>query len=264
MEVTSPKEFPIRGESEPWCAAWLSELAGEWAHPHAQPEYRPETCLWKDVREYLEHCYDPEYYNTRVPMALCPSCMCELDIIGLSPANGASPEATGRPRAVVTVCGHMACEGCLDMWYRSCLDAGHAVCCPICRHQQQFTAADCRHPIGTWRLPGHDPRLGDVSSYLDSGCQPIPRTLPEGGTQSVRCRQCRERRVVELMSEFDQHLDTHLFLSAGQDIVREANLILEAWVAAKVDVMLIRLPALVDAEQAGWGEQWESGRAEGA
>lgn len=257
MQVTSPEEFPIRGESEPWAAEWLSEMAGEWTHP----EHRPETCLWKDVREYLEHRHDPAMvFNNHTPMALCPSCLCELDIIGLAPANGASHEAAGRPRAVVTVCGHMACARCLGAWHRSCLNAGRPVRCPVCRHDLQFAAADCRHPIRTWGLPVHDPRVGgDVSSYLDSGCQPIPRTLPEGGMQPDRCRQCRERRVVELMAEFDQQLETHLFLAAGQDIVREASLILEAWAAAKGDVMMVRLPQLVDAEQAGWHERWESG-----
>ncbi len=260
--VTSPEDFPIRGESEPWCAEWLSEMAGEWTCPQSQHDHRPETCLWKDVREYLDHRHDPEAAYDKPPVAICPFCLNQLDIIGLAPANGQSHEQANRPRATVAVCGHIACAACLATWYTSCLGAGRAIRCPVCRHELHFTAPDCRHPITTWPLPVNDPRLGDVSSYLDSGCQPIPRTLPEDGTQPDRCRQCRERRVVELMSEFDRQLEVHLFLAAGKDVVREANLILEAWVAAKVDVMLIRLPGLVDAEQAGWGERWESGLAE--
>ncbi|KAI0022309.1 hypothetical protein F4780DRAFT_191301 [Xylariomycetidae sp. FL0641] len=76
----------------------------------------------------------------------------------------------------VMACGHVACKGCLDLWF----DTSRK--CPFCRKDLVHTG--CDHLVRP-RLVAHD------------SIHSIPRTLSEGGTVGHKCHGCRdkERRV---------------------------------------------------------------------
>jgi hypothetical protein len=84
----------------------------------------------------------------------------------------------------------MACHDCLADWYEACATEQQVVRCPICKHELQFAAEDCRHIMTGYLLPGNDgAQFSDDASYLKN----VPLTLPENGTQPERCNPCRRQ-----------------------------------------------------------------------
>lgn len=73
---------------------------------------------------------------------------------------------------VILPCGHVACDGCMSTWVKE-----HKSC-PFCR--QNLKRSACKHHVMPL-LIAHDT------------IHTLPKTLPQGGAISSRCKKCNEQ-----------------------------------------------------------------------
>ena len=258
-----------------------------------QQEQRPVVTLWKDIREYLEQPPTDEddgaagrnssRRRSPAPLAVCPICdEQELAIGGVPPSR----DDAERLPAVVLVCGHMGCAGCLETWFRACSDAGRRISCPVCRHELHHAGPDCGHLIKPYCLPQPPPppaaREGgqegqeeeeeeeeeedddDDEQDPDGPCyylRHLPRTLPEGGSQPERCNDCRVKRAEALARLLEREVEKlkRSLLQREQDRAGlgrltpdEVSLFHDVRLQAENRV-LANLHRVFDAEYPSWG-----------
>lgn len=210
------------------------------------------TILWPDVRKYIQRKGRIEP-GKKAPIALCGLCQdSELDILGL-PLSGET--VCSMKPAMITVCGHMACNTCLDAWYRTCIEQGRQVTCPFCRHVLHFK---CKHKITGFLLPTISDLIPSEFFSFSSYLSHVPLTLPEGGRQPDECNGCRRFRLTnytlegagviraKLAETFA--LDTSAIL--GRDFTSGF-----LWATQKGLLEVIQNGE--DAEHPSWGTQWD-------